>query len=89
MTANYRICMYVSMRTTLVLEDQLFRSAKREAGKKGTTLSEIVNRALRQHFLAKSPDSAGKDTFSMPVFGEPTSVHQTPQQLAQFRDEGR
>lgn len=81
--------MYAYMRTTLVLEDQLFRSAKREAGKKGMTLSEVVNRALRKHFLAKSPDDSGKVTFSMPVFGEPSAIHQSPQQLAQLRDEGR
>jgi len=41
------------MRTTLVLEDQLFKIAKRTAGEEGTTLSEVVNRALRRHLLAK------------------------------------
>ena len=81
--------MYAYMRTTLVLEDQLFRSAKREAGKEGTTLSEVVNRALRQHLLIKPANDAGKVFFSMPVFGEPGSLHQTPQELAELRDEGR
>jgi len=76
------------MRTTLVLEDQLFRSAKREAGKERTTLSEVVNRALRRHLMAKAPDE--KPVFYMPVFGEPTErLHHTPRELAELRDEGR
>jgi hypothetical protein len=81
--------MYACMRTTLVLEDQLFRSAKREASKEGTTLSEVVNRALRRHFLGKPRAFDGKDIFSMPVFGEQTAWHHTPQALAELRDEGR
>jgi hypothetical protein len=81
--------MYDPMRTTLVLDDQLFQRAKREAGQSGTTLSELVNRALRVHLLAKPAESSSRDIFSMPVFGEPTHVHQTPRELAELRDEGR
>jgi hypothetical protein len=82
--------MYVCMRTTLVLEDHLFKIAKREAGKEGATLSEIVNRALRRQLLAKPACDSSKAVFSMPVFGEPvTPLHYTPEQLAALRDEGR
>lgn len=88
--ARIRIYVYAYMRTTLVLEDQLFKTAKRTAGEEGTTLSEVVNRALRRHLLAK-PDTENKSAaFSMPVFGDPTRArHQTPQQLAELRDDGR
>ena len=43
--------MYVCMRTTLVLDEQLFRKAKKEAVAAGTTLSEMVNAALRKYLL--------------------------------------
>jgi hypothetical protein len=81
--------MYAVMRTTLILEDQLFHNAKREAAEAGTTLSEVVNRALRRQLLPKPVDEAAKEIFFMPVFGEPTVVHQSPQELARLRDEGR
>jgi len=45
--------MYDCMRTTLILDDQLFRRAKREAGDRGATLSELVNTALRNYFFYK------------------------------------
>jgi hypothetical protein len=78
------------MRTTLILEDQLFKIAKRTAGEEGTTLSEVVNRALRRHLLAKPANEPSRSVFSIPVFGEPSApVHQTPEQLAALRDEGR
>jgi len=78
------------MRTTLVLEDQLFKSAKRTASQEGTTLSEVVNRALRRYLFAKPNAEIGKATFSMPVFGDASRPrHQTPQQLSALRDEGR
>lgn len=81
--------MYGCMRTTLVLDDQLFRSAKRQAGKEGTTLSDLVNCALRKHLLARPLRQADAGAFSMPTFGEPTGVHLTPGQIADWRDDGR
>jgi len=78
------------MRTTLVLDDQLFRAAKSVAGQQGTTLSEVVNRALRGHLLSKPSARTEVSLFSMPVFGvQAAELHQTPQQLAILRDEGR
>jgi hypothetical protein len=38
------------MRTTLSLDDDLLRAAKRRAAELGTTVSEVVSRALRRGF---------------------------------------
>ena len=38
------------MRTTLRLDDDLFRELKKRASREGLTLSELVNLALRQTF---------------------------------------
>jgi hypothetical protein len=84
----FGIYVYVCMRTTLILDDQLIRRAKREAGDKGSTLSELVNRALRNYFFTK-PDEGKQVVFTMPVFGEAIHLHQTARQLAELRDEGR
>ena len=84
----FGIYVYACMRTTLILDDQLIRRAKREAGDKGGTLSELVNRALRNYFFNK-PDEGKQAVFTMPVFGEAMHLHQTTRQLAEFRDEGR
>ncbi len=81
--------MYVCMRTTLVLNDQVFRHAKREAANTGKTLSDVVNTALRQHLFSDRQSEAGRERFSMPVFGEPAGIHQTPAQLSALRDDGR
>ena len=82
--------MYVCMRTTLIIEDPLFREAKQKAAASGTTLSELMNSALRRFLFAPAGNSPGKtEKFSMPVFGEQEALHQTPAQLAELRDEGR
>ena len=80
--------MYVYMRTTLILEEQLFRKATKEAVEAGVTLSEVMNTALRQH-LRGGEKKRSRTVFAMPVFGEDRPVHQTPAQLAALRDEGR
>ena len=78
------------MRTTLIIEDVLFREAKQKAASSGTTLSELMNSALRR-FLFAPTDNSGRraEKFSMPVFGETEKLHHTPAQLAEIRDEGR
>ena len=81
--------MYVYMRTTLILEDGLFKKAKQEAVAAGTTLSEVMNTALRKHLMG-GVKKKEKTSFLMPVFGEEKqALHQTPAQLAALRDEGR
>lgn len=82
--------MYGCMRTTLIIEDPLFREAKQKAVATGTTLSELMNSALRRFLFAPAGDSRDKaDRFSMPVFGDLEKLHQNPAQLAELRDEGR
>jgi hypothetical protein len=82
--------MYVSVRTTLIIEDPLFREAKQKAAATGTTLSELMNSALRRFLFAPTGNSREKpEKFSIPVFGDSTKVHHDPSQLAELRDEGR
>jgi hypothetical protein len=81
--------MYDRMRTTLILDDQLFRRAKREAGDRGATLSDLVNTALRNYFFTNKVSEKNHSNFKMPVYGDPIPLHQTAEQLAELRDDGR
>ena len=45
--------MLIYMRTTLVLDDRLLREAKKRAADAGLSLSELVNRVLRDAFVAR------------------------------------
>jgi hypothetical protein len=82
--------MYVFMRTTLILDDLLFREAKQKAAANGTTLSDLMNSALRRFlFASQNTRQVAAEKFSMPVFGESVSLHQTAADLAALRDEGR
>ena len=47
------------MRTTITLDDQLLRAAKRVAAERGVTLSEVVQDALRAQ-LAARPERAAR-----------------------------
>ena len=50
--------MLLCMRTTIEINDQLFRAAKRQAADRGTSLRQVVDAALRQHLgKAKSATS--------------------------------
>jgi hypothetical protein len=48
----------VCMRTTLNLDDALIRRARRRAADEGTTLTAVIEEALRQHLAPPRP--AGK-----------------------------
>ena len=50
--------MLICMRTTIDINDVLFRAAKRKAAERGTSLREVVEAALRQH-LGRTKPSAG------------------------------
>jgi hypothetical protein len=41
--------MLLCMRTTIEINDVLFRAAKRQAAERGISLREVVEAALRQH----------------------------------------
>ena len=54
------------MRTTVVLDDELFRRAKQRAAKRNVPLSAIINDALR---AALAPRRQEASQFSMPTYG--------------------
>jgi len=56
------------MRTTVVVDDWLFREAKKRAVEAGISFSEMINRSLRET-LARKVGGAGP--FAMVTFGSP------------------
>lgn len=78
--------MIIFMRTTLVLDDELVRDARRRAMEAGITLSEAVNRALRASMQAPAPPQA--PPFRMPTFrGRATRREIPPHEIARLRDD--
>ncbi len=65
----------ICMRTTLVLDDQLFKKARQRAAAQSMTLSDLVSQALRD-MLAHRPDKT--PPFRMVTFGDgaPPSHHE-------------
>jgi hypothetical protein len=49
--------MFLCMRTTLDIEDAILERARRRADRDRTTLTSVVERALRQ-FLSRRPESS-------------------------------
>jgi len=82
------IRMLASMRSTLILDDDLFRKAKRRAATLNTTLSDAVNQALRE---SPSRPVAEASPFEMVTFGNPKRrVHHEPRDIrAVIEDEER
>ena len=77
----------LAMRTTIILNDKLVAEAKRLAAARNTTLSEIVNEALRER-LARPSASGSTQTFRMPVFqGEGRRLDSTPAELARMDED--
>jgi hypothetical protein len=60
------ICMLISMRTTLIIDDLLLRRAKEAAAKAGCTVSDIVNQALGESLAVRA---ASKPHFEMITYG--------------------
>jgi hypothetical protein len=59
--------MLLCMRTTLQIDDDLYRAAKTAAAESGRTLASIVEDALRLALYAKSGPQESKP-FKLPVF---------------------
>ena len=71
--------MLACMRSTLILDDDLFRKAKRRAAALNTTLSDVVNQALRESL---SRPMAEPPPFEMVTFGNPKRrVHHEPRDI--------
>jgi len=47
--------MRIYVRTTVIIDDDLMRQAKQRAADSGLSLSQVVNRALREVFSQKGP----------------------------------
>ena len=72
--------MLTCMRTTLVLDDELFRQTKRRAAERKLTVSDIVNEALRESF--RRPARA-VPSFSMITYGRSgRRTHHEPSDFA-------
>jgi hypothetical protein len=62
------LCEYVFMRTTIEIPDDLFRRAKATAALRGSTLKELVVRALEREFARQLPEpKKGPPTTKLPV----------------------
>jgi hypothetical protein len=78
--------MLIHMRTTLVLDDELMKKVKRRAIELHTTVSELVNQALRDSLArAKHPAPA----FEMVTYGGAVPMaHEPADFFAALEDEG-
>jgi hypothetical protein len=75
------------MRTTVTIDDEVFRQLKKRAADTGVPLSDLVNRALRES-LFKVPDLPAPPPFRMVTFGrgQPIVDH-TPAELSRALEE--
>jgi Arc/MetJ family transcription regulator len=66
-----RIFMLILMRTTIQLDDELFRRAKAAAAAAGITLSHLIEDSLRENLRrASSTEGARARRFRMVIFGQ-------------------
>lgn len=56
MTSRCAVRMIFHMRTTIVIDDELFRALKRRAAEEGRTLSEVTAETLRRGLLRRDAD---------------------------------
>ncbi len=56
------------MRTTIRLDDELLAAAKRRASARNTTLTRVIEDALRAELARRRPD--GHERVRLPTFGE-------------------
>ena len=73
------------MRTTVVLNDKLVMEAKRLAAENNTSLSAIINEALRER-LHRAP-AASEARFRMPTYGGEGSRDVTPEELSRIGED--
>lgn len=77
--------MLIRMRTTLVIDDELLREAKKRAAADNLTVSDVVNQALRAA-LAEPPPVP--PPFSFLTFGRAGSaVHHEPREFSPAVDD--
>lgn len=72
-------------RTTLILDDRLLTQAKKRAADRKTTVSEVVNEALRDSFTRPDPPSR---PFRLITYGDPSKPqHLTPADMYAILEE--
>lgn len=75
-----RIFMIIRMRTTVVMDDALYKRARERAAALNVTVSDVVNNALREA-LARAPKEF--PAFEMVTFGDPAlKAHHEPADFA-------
>jgi hypothetical protein len=80
--------MRIDMRTTMIIDDDLLRQAKKRAAEQGVSVSEIVNRALRESFAGQAV-AVTLPPFRMVTFGRGEAVvdHQPAELARALEDE--
>jgi len=75
------------MRTTLVIQDKLFVSAKKLAAEKGSSLSALVEEALRYQVNRSERSPKDRREFRVPVFeGNGEAVDSMPGDFHEIGD---
>ena len=76
------------MRTTLVIKDELFVSAKKVAAEKGCSFSSVVNEALRSLLNRQADASKDRPEFRMPIFeGRGKAIDSHPGEFRELEED--
>ena len=73
------------MRTTLIIEDTVFKRSKKYAIENGLSLSQLTTQALREVLREYKSELLGTD-FKMPVYGGGETRDTSPEAIASIRD---
>jgi hypothetical protein len=77
--------MIICMRSTIVIDDALFKRVRRRAAELGVTISDVVSDALREALARRSEEPP---PLRLPTFGDPKQrVHHEPADLTAAEDE--
>ncbi|MCB9766820.1 MAG: hypothetical protein H6752_01395 [Candidatus Omnitrophica bacterium] len=77
------------MRTTIDLPDDILKKAKIAAVERGTTLRELVSRALSRELGLEKPPKSPRKKVQFPIFTSksPGTMEVTREDLARLEDE--
>lgn len=75
------------MRTTIDLPDELFRTLKREAATRGTSLKELITEAVT-HQVGLGSDQRQRVDFPLVASEQPSRVAPDPDSIATLLDGG-
>lgn len=79
--------MRINVRTTILIDDEMLRQAKKRAAEMGISVSDVVNRALRETF-SRQASTATLPPFRMVTFGRGQApVDHRPAELARALEE--